>query len=136
MRPPTEWLADATSSPRRACPLQPSSRPPHYAATDDAYQGISRVYSTRYERSLFYAGTLTGQRGGPYDYVGQFFPYKVSDPYGMNVLPENLGNYEPEAYSQHPARTAQDIVARRRRIRCSPMPTRPSSSTPSMTSMH
>ncbi|WP_029574178.1 DUF2334 domain-containing protein [Actinomyces massiliensis] len=84
---------------------------PHYAATDDAYQGISRVYSTRYERSLFYAGTLTGQRGGPYDYVGQFFPYKVSDPYGMNILPENLGNYEPEAYSQHPARTAQDIVA-------------------------
>ena len=84
---------------------------PHYAATDAAYQGISQVYSTRYERSLFYAGTLTGQSGGPYDYVGQFFPYTVTDPYGMNVLPENLGNYEPEAYSQHPARTAQDIVA-------------------------
>lgn len=84
---------------------------PHYSATREAYEGIGEVYPVRYERELLYSGLLTGNPGGPHDYYGQFFPYAVNDPYGTHILPENLGNYEPEAANQHPPRLAADVVA-------------------------
>ncbi|CAM2937081.1 DUF2334 domain-containing protein [Actinomyces slackii] len=83
---------------------------PHYSATREAYAGIGEEYKVRYERELLYAGTLTRTTAGPHDYYGQFFPYAVNDPYGTRVLPENLGNYEPEAANQHPPRLAADVV--------------------------
>ena len=83
---------------------------PHYSATREAYYGIGEQYSVRYERELLYAGTLTNTQAGPHDYYGQFFPYAVNDPYGAHVLPENLGNFEPNEINQHPPRLAQEVV--------------------------
>jgi uncharacterized protein YdaL len=47
--------------------------------------------------------------------LGQFFPYAVTDVYGSKVLPENLGNYEPQAYNQHPPRLPADMLATAKR---------------------
>ncbi|MBE6483833.1 MAG: DUF2334 domain-containing protein [Actinomycetaceae bacterium] len=83
---------------------------PHYAATAASYQGIGQVYSTRYERELFFPGQLNKAISGAAGHFGQFFPYTVSDIYGTKILPENLGNFEPEEYNNHAARTGQDLV--------------------------
>lgn len=83
---------------------------PHYTASANAYRGIGAVYSTRYERALYFDGLLSGAPSGG-RLFGQFFPYTVRDVYGSTVLPENLGNYEPDSYSGHPARLPADIVA-------------------------
>lgn len=47
--------------------------------------------------------------------IGQFFPYAVNDVYGMKVLPENIGNYEPVAVNNNPPRFPADIVENARR---------------------
>lgn len=84
---------------------------PHYAASAASYEGITSVYQVRYERSLFYSGTLTGRPAGAMAYYGQFFPYTVHDPYGATILPENIGNYSPEEMNHHAPRLAPDVVA-------------------------
>jgi len=92
LTPPTVWVT------------------PHYFASVADYQGIDSVIKTRYEREIFVSGQLTGQ---PLDYsriFGQFFPYQVYDLYGAQVIPENLGDYEPTAANNNPPRTAADIV--------------------------
>ncbi|MGY1727085.1 DUF2334 domain-containing protein [Geodermatophilus sp. SYSU D01062] len=84
---------------------------PHYAGSAADYRAIGQRFTTRYERTLYFGGLLT--TGQP-DYSrihGQFFPYPVTDIYGTRVLPENIGNYEPEAFNNHPARFPADIVA-------------------------
>ena len=43
--------------------------------------------------------------------MGQFFPYTVRDVYGTAVVPENLGNVEPEWFNNHPPRLPADILA-------------------------
>jgi uncharacterized protein YdaL len=83
---------------------------PHYAASAVDYGVIKNNFAARLERSLFFKGQLSG---GPVDHsrlIGQFFPYPVTDVYGGKVLPENLGNYEPEAYNNHPPRFPADII--------------------------
>ena len=90
--------------------IRDSFETPHYSATREAYYGIGEHYSVRYERELLYAGTLTNTQAGPHDYYGQFFPYAVNDPYGTHVLPENLGNFEPNEINQHPPRLAQEVI--------------------------
>ena len=83
---------------------------PHYAASAADYAGIGQTYQTRYEDELFFGGQLTGQ---PINYsrvFGQFFPYEVHDLYGLTIIPENLGDYEPTAEFGNPPRTAQDII--------------------------
>jgi hypothetical protein len=35
----------------------------------------------------------------------------VKDVYGTKVLPEDLGNYEPVAYNNHPPRLPADLIA-------------------------
>jgi uncharacterized protein YdaL len=84
---------------------------PHYAASAVDYQTIGRTFTTRYERTLYFGGLLTG---GPVNHSrinGQFFPYVVKDIYGTKVLPENIGNIEPEAFNNHPARLPADLIA-------------------------
>jgi uncharacterized protein YdaL len=84
---------------------------PHYAGSYIDYKAIREKFTTRYERSLYYEGTL---KGGPIDnqgFVGQFFPYVVNDVYGSKVIPENLGNVELEEVNHHPPRFPADIVA-------------------------
>lgn len=84
---------------------------PHYAASAADYQVFGQNYTARLERSLYFAGTLSGGQVNASRYIGQFFPYAVKDVYGTTVLPENLGNYEPVPYNNHPARLPADIIA-------------------------
>lgn len=85
---------------------------PHYFASAADYQAIDSVFNIRYEREIFASGQLSGQ---PLDYsriFGQFFPYQVDDVYGEQIIPENLGDYEPTALNNNPPRTAADIIAK------------------------
>ncbi|MFJ4846027.1 MULTISPECIES: DUF2334 domain-containing protein [unclassified Streptomyces] len=84
---------------------------PHYAASATDYKVFARNFTARLERSLYFSGTLSGTAGDPNRFIGQFFPYVVKDVYGTTVLPENIGNYEPEAYNNHPARLPADLIA-------------------------
>ncbi|MET7454412.1 polysaccharide deacetylase family protein [Streptomyces sp. NPDC005574] len=84
---------------------------PHYAGSAADYKVFSSNFTARLERSLYFAGTLSGTASDPNRFIGQFFPYVVRDVYGTKVLPENIGNYEPEAYNNHPPRLPADLVA-------------------------
>ncbi|POX50808.1 hypothetical protein C3488_13700 [Streptomyces sp. Ru72] len=84
---------------------------PHYAASAKDYKVFNATYSARLERSLYFAGTLSGAPSDPNTFIGQFFPYVVKDVYGTKVLPENIGNYEPVAYNNHPPRLPADLIA-------------------------
>jgi uncharacterized protein YdaL len=84
---------------------------PHYAASPADYQAANTLFGKRYDRGLYFPGVLTGAK---YDYArqfGQFFPYTVRDVYGSVVVPENIGNVEPDAYNGHPSRLPADLIA-------------------------
>lgn len=84
---------------------------PHYAGSAVDYKAVKDAgLGTRYERSLYFNGTLSGKAVNNKSYVGQLFPYVVKDVYGSKVLPENMGNYESEGYNNHPPRLAADLV--------------------------
>jgi uncharacterized protein YdaL len=88
---------------------------PHYAASPADYQAAHNLFGKRYERGLYFPGVLTGAK---YDYTrqfGQFFPYTVRDVYGSVVVPENIGNVEPDAFNNHPARLPADLIASAKR---------------------
>lgn len=84
---------------------------PHYAGSAADYKVFSSNFSARLERSLYFSGTLGGKSAGANTFIGQFFPYVVRDVYGTKVVPENIGNYEPEAFNNHPARLPADLIA-------------------------
>jgi uncharacterized protein YdaL len=88
---------------------------PHYAASAIDYQAIRTRFTTRYERSLYPVGVLTGRTPDNSHVVGQFFPYPVTDVYGSKVIPENIGNYEAEWYNNHPPRFPADMIASAKR---------------------
>jgi uncharacterized protein YdaL len=83
---------------------------PHYFGSATDYRQVATSFSTRYERSLYYLGTLNGGAVDNTRYTGQMFPYPVRDVYGTKVLPENLGNVEPEDWFQYPKRLPAQIV--------------------------
>ncbi|AGL21505.1 DUF2334 domain-containing protein [Actinoplanes sp. N902-109] len=85
--------------------------PPHYAASAVDYQAINAAMGKRYDRGLYFPGVLTGAKIDYNRQFGQFFPYAVRDVYGSVVIPENIGNVEPDAYNNHPARLPADILA-------------------------
>jgi uncharacterized protein YdaL len=90
---------------------------PHYAGSVEDYRAVASRFSTRYERALYFGGALGG-KNTTIDYghmLGQFFPYVVNDVYGSKVIPENIGNYEPQAYNNHPPRFPVDLIASARR---------------------
>lgn len=84
---------------------------PHYAASHVDYHAAGQRYVARYERSLYYAGAVSGSVDSQH-YVGQFFPYEVTDARGHRVIPENIGNISPEAYNQHEPVLADDLIER------------------------
>jgi uncharacterized protein YdaL len=84
---------------------------PHYFATDVDYRAIALRIPARYERSVYYAGIVSTSVPDYARYIGQFFPYVVTDVYGTKVIPENLGDYQPLAVGTHPARVAADLIA-------------------------
>jgi uncharacterized protein YdaL len=88
---------------------------PHYAASAVDYQTVNSMVGKRYDRGLYFPGVLTGAK---FDYsrqFGQFFPYAVRDVYGSVVIPENIGNVEPQAFNNHPARLPSDLLASSKR---------------------
>ncbi|MEV4516868.1 polysaccharide deacetylase family protein [Dactylosporangium sp. NPDC049525] len=86
---------------------------PHYAASALDYKTINTLVGVRYERGLYFPGVLSGGTvdNGTAHMVGQFFPYTVRDVYGSTVIPENIGNIEPEPFNQHPAVLPADLIA-------------------------
>lgn len=83
---------------------------PHYAGSVADYKAIRTLFSKRYDRGLYFGGIIAG---GAIDYTrlnGQYFPYPVNDLYGFFVIPENLGNVEPEWFNNHPPRFPADIL--------------------------
>jgi uncharacterized protein YdaL len=93
LTPPTVWVT------------------PHYFASAADYEAIDRVIKIRYDREIFASGQLSGQPLNYSEIFGQFFPYQVHDVYGEQIIPENLGDYEPTAVNNNPPRTAADIIA-------------------------
>jgi uncharacterized protein YdaL len=83
---------------------------PHYTASATAYREAAKRFPTRYDRTLYFPGVLTGGTVDHSRIVGQMFPYVVRDVYGTKVLPENLGNVEPEDWFQYPKKLPADIV--------------------------
>jgi uncharacterized protein YdaL len=84
---------------------------PHYAGSAVDYAAVNSLLGKRYDRGLYFPGVLTGAK---FDYTrqfGQFFPYPVRDVYGSVVIPENIGNVEPDAFNNHPPRLPADILA-------------------------
>jgi uncharacterized protein YdaL len=84
---------------------------PHYAGSAVDYATINTLFGKRYDRELFFPGVLTGAKPDYSRPVGQWFPYSVRDVYGSVVVPENIGNVEPAAFNNHPARLPSDLVA-------------------------
>jgi uncharacterized protein YdaL len=110
------WAADRINSSFREFKRAGISAPqifefPHYAGSAVDYQVVAQQFQVRWERTLYFGGFLSG---GTIDYqhvIGQMDPYVVRDAYGSVVLPENLGNYEPEAFHQFPVHVTADILA-------------------------
>jgi uncharacterized protein YdaL len=85
--------------------------PPHYAASATDYKAFNTLFGTRYDRGLYFPGLLSNKPADPTKLIGQYFPYSVRDVYGTSVIPENIGNIEPEAFNNHPARLPADLIA-------------------------
>jgi uncharacterized protein YdaL len=83
---------------------------PHYAGSSVDSKAIRAFFGTAYHRGMYFGGTLTGGAPDATRMVGQFFPYAVTDVYGWKVLPENLGNYESEAFNNNPPRLPADLI--------------------------
>jgi len=77
-------------------------------------QRLLRGPEGRLRRSLGYGvpsvvAPLLG--AGQLYFSGQFFPYVIQrDVYGQKVIPENLGNVEPQPWEGYPARLPEDII--------------------------
>ena len=84
---------------------------PHYFASAPDYAAIDSQFPVRYERETFPSGLITPGAALDYSHTfGQFFPYVVHDAYGEEILPENLGDYEPTAQNGNPPRVESDII--------------------------
>ena len=112
----TSWALnrlDASASVFKRAGIAPATifEFPHYAGSAVDYRAVAQRFTTRWERGMYYAGTLTGQ---PVDYahvIGQGFPYVVRDVYGSVVLPENCGPYAPEQFYGFKPHLISDILA-------------------------
>jgi len=111
----TSWAAGRLTSSSSAFTAAGLAAPtifefPHYAGSAVDYRAVAAKFATRYERGLYFGGLF----GGTANYSrlnGQYFPYPVRDLYGSKVLPECVGNVEPEPFNNHPARLPADLVA-------------------------
>ena len=83
---------------------------PHYSGSVLDYRHVAGRFAARYERSLYPLGSMTNTTPDYSRVIGQLFPYAVRDVYGQRVIPENLGNVEPEPFHQFPTRSPQEIV--------------------------
>lgn len=79
---------------------------PHYTASSVDYKAIRAVYPTHYGRLIYFSPTAPAGR-----FVGQFYPYFIqADDYGYQVIPENLGNIEPDPTPGYRALFPADLI--------------------------
>lgn len=90
---------------------------PHYAGSAADSRALARLFHHAYHRGLYFSGALGNGRPDPSRYMGQYFPYEVTDVYGWRVLPEDLGNYAPDAFNGNPPRLPADLVRNARAAR-------------------
>jgi uncharacterized protein YdaL len=107
--------ASAVEFTRAGLPVPTVFEFPHYAGSATDYRVVNSMFGTRYDRGLYFSGALTGAAPDYTKLNGQFFPYPVRDVYGSAVIPENIGNVEPEAYNNHPVRLPADLIDSARR---------------------
>lgn len=85
---------------------------PHYAASATDYVAIKDVYPVHWGRVIYFPDRISGR------FVGQFYPYVIyRDAYGQKVLPENLGNVEPQDWMGYPRSLPRDIIRRAEKAR-------------------
>jgi uncharacterized protein YdaL len=84
---------------------------PHYAGSAIDYKAVNARFGKRYDRGLYFPGHFSGKAIDYTRLTGQFFPYTVRDVYGSAIVPENIGNVEPEAFNNHPPRFPADLLA-------------------------
>lgn len=82
---------------------------PHYAASNNAYRAASLVYPARYERVEYSDGLLRNAPSENYR-LGMLFPYRITDPFGNTLVPENLGNYAPDTFSGHDPKPPEFLI--------------------------
>ena len=63
---------------------------PHYMASAMDSLAVGARFDTRYERTLYFPGMLSGQPADQARPAWEMFPYAVHDIYGTTVVPENL----------------------------------------------
>jgi uncharacterized protein YdaL len=83
---------------------------PHYFGSAADSHAVLAHFATTYHRGLYADGLLSG---GPIDethVIGVMLPYVGRDVFGFKVLPENLGDYEPVAQNNNPARLVPDML--------------------------
>ena len=90
---------------------------PHYHASALSSKAVPSVFSTTYQRCVYFTADKPNLAGGVNkDFaVGQIFPYPVArDYYGQRIIPEALGNIEYDIRQIDPTSnynyTWQDIV--------------------------
>lgn len=77
---------------------------PHYMASGTDYRAIANLYPYHYGRMVYFPN--------PGEPLGQFYPYPVTDSYGVKVIPENIGNVEPDPFNGYPQWFPADLIAR------------------------
>jgi uncharacterized protein YdaL len=90
---------------------------PHYQASALSSKAVPGVFSTTYQRCVYYTAdkpNLTGTISKDFA-VGQIYPYPIGkDYYGQRIIPESLGNIEYDIHTIDPTSnynyTWQDIV--------------------------
>jgi len=98
------------------CNLKPVAwETPHYAASATDYKVFASKFPLTIQRVLYFDLRIpaSGFKGdGPPSYFGgQFFPYVIeSDIYGQKVIPENLGNYEPDPWEGYRMWLVDDVL--------------------------
>lgn len=80
---------------------------PFDTASPNAYLAMTEVYDSRYERSWYFAGQLSGDAISYDEARSQFFPYSVHDLYGQVVLPDNVAGLEQSSRDE---RRPQDVI--------------------------
>jgi uncharacterized protein YdaL len=84
---------------------------PHYAASALDYAAFAERFEARYDRGLYFAGTLNRGEVDHARLVSQAFPYVVRDVYGSTVIPENLGHHTPHPRDEASTGEGRAIVA-------------------------
>jgi uncharacterized protein YdaL len=87
---------------------------PHYLASATDYQTIRTIYPVHYGRLTYFGA----QRGASVLSIGQFFPYLIQkDAYGYRVVPESLGNIEPEPIAGYRTLYPEDLIRHAEKLR-------------------